>query len=238
MFGATDAGALRSLDATAPRLALRAQRLALFTRIDVGSLHYITVPLFAARNSNRSWLSTIENDLKWLATSDDLYTTNTAFTVAQWCAVIRAGPKSSVKAVRRICREKTEVQLSAPSVTPAIPSGTADLGNVIRDCDTHVCEVCGKVQRSQQTLELNMLRQHKARQALVQYIDCTICPRCRIQFHTRIRLLDHMCEKGQCVISGTSRITNALFPKISINACDCLRRRREHDPCCCKSVYC
>ena len=59
------------------------------------------------------------------------------------------------------------------------------------------CPECNAIRPTRQSLTVHMCKKHKIRRPERMIVHGTICEICRLQFHTRTRLLNHICEKSQ-----------------------------------------
>ena len=94
---------------------------------------------------------------------------------------------------------------------------------LLANAEVHLrCALCGdqsELFATQRGLDAHMRRVHKWRTTLSQYIDDSgICPVCHVNFHNRVRVLKHVCEK-RCRAKVKyqtchQRLTNGEFPVV------------------------
>ena len=162
-------------------------RLSLFSRLLRCGHFSVLSLLFAGAKRPKAWLNAITSDLQYLTTTPE-FKTATTWSVARWADYIRQYPQQFITAART-------VYMMPFTVLRYVPQHIND-----KKVDTNMvstsfkCSSCLFTTSPKQQLQLHMFKAHACIHPLQMYITPheTIYPICLTQFHTRVRLLEHL----------------------------------------------
>ena len=168
-------------------------RLILFSRLLVTGKVHILALLYSAKNRPKAWLNAILDDFKFLSCTPKIENSKT-WNMSQWANYIIQYPKTFRASVR-------DMMLTPYSLLHYVLSHiiySNEVSTVISP-QPFSCTLWEYQSPTMQQLNLHMFKSHKWIHPS-QYVvdaDSTICPICLMQFHTRVRFIEHLRYTGQ-----------------------------------------
>ena len=170
----------------APRNLLTAARLLLFFKVVVHAPMILLVVLAHASPARRSWLSSVKNDLAWLAAYGQNLQHMADASIADWVAACKGDAKRIRINVHTAMVSREANQREAWATTKKLQA----VGVAVS------CETCGKQFPSRQKCAVHAYRDHGSLRTVRDRIGSTVCPCCLQDFRTRERALNHLAEKS------------------------------------------
>ena len=183
------------LEVLTPLGMLSYMRVHLFVRMLVRppvQLWHLLVNVFSAQ---RSWLSTINNELNRVAASCDLFNELRASHLQDWAVYIINNPSKFLT--------KYDQALRVPVINCTlfwIPDSPFSIAAVESVPDQFSCDNCAAVYPTRQGLVWHRFRAHNCRVPLKSLITSTHCISCLNEYTTRTRLYKHLTGPGdRCI---------------------------------------
>jgi hypothetical protein len=217
-----------------PKTMLRFARLSLLCRILLKSPPGLTEIVRAEGSANfaKGWISSVNGDLKWLASSGE-FASCSNFDCSQWLEYIAEDCSSVLRRIRTYCK--------SPFANIVTRWADSDVLRVF--ASPMVCYICGHVSKSLQAHSVHLSSKHQIKCKFRRYVDGNTCQVCLVNFGTRERCLNHVRYRSNvCRINYVMRgpsLTND--EAIALDSKDheanrvlysqCKRRHQAGSPC-------